>query len=67
VAARQEVMAEILRLSRQGMAVLFISAELEELTGLCDRIAVMRDRYKVGELPAGCDARHVLELIAGGS
>ena len=67
VAARQEIMAEILRLSRQGMAVLFISAELEELTGLCDRIAVMRDRYKVGELPAGCDARQVLELIAGGS
>jgi len=65
VAARQEIMAEILRLARQGMAVLFISAELEELTRLCDRIAVLRDRRKVGELPAGCDSRELMEMIAG--
>ena len=65
IAARQEIMAEILRLAREGMAVLFISAELEELTRLCDRIAVLRDRRKVGELPAGSDGRQVLELIAG--
>ncbi len=65
IAARQEIMAEILRLARQGMAVLFISAELEELTRLCDRIVVLRDRRKVGELPAGSDGRQLLELIAG--
>ena len=45
--------------------MLFISAELEELTRLCDRIVVLRDRRKVGELPAGCEERQVLELIAG--
>ena len=65
IAARQEIMQEILRLARQGMAVLFISAELEELTRLSDRIVVLRDRRKAGELPAGSDARQVLELIAG--
>ena len=65
IAARQDIMAEILRLAREGMAVLFISAELEELTRLCDRIAVLRDRCKVGELPAGSQGRQVLELIAG--
>ena len=65
IAARQEIMAEILRLARQGMAVLFISAELEELTQLCGRIAVLRDRRKVGELPAGSDSRQVLDMIAG--
>ncbi len=65
IAARQEIMAEILRLARQGMAVLFISAELEELTRLCGRIAVLRDRRKVGELPAGCESRQVLEMISG--
>jgi galactofuranose transport system ATP-binding protein len=67
IAARQEIMQEILRLARQGMAVLFISAELEELTRLSDRIVVLRDRRKAGELPAGSDGRQVLELIAGES
>jgi simple sugar transport system ATP-binding protein len=65
VAARQEIMAEILRLADEGMAVLFISTELEELTRLCDRIVVLRDRCKAGELPADCETRQVLELIAG--
>jgi galactofuranose transport system ATP-binding protein len=65
VAARQEIMAEILRLAEQGMAVLFISTELEELTRLCDRIVVLRDRHKAGELPGDCEQRQVLELIAG--
>jgi len=65
VGARQEIMTQILGLARRGMAVLFISAELEELTRLCDRIAVLRDRRKVGELPGGSEARQVLELIAG--
>jgi len=65
VAARQEIMAEMLRLARQGMAVLFISAELEELTRLCDRVAVLRDRRKVGELPAYCETSQLMEMIAG--
>ena len=65
IAARQEIMAEILRLARQGMAVLFICTELEELTRLCGRIAILRDRHKVGELPAGSEGWQVLELIAG--
>lgn len=65
VAARQEIMAQILRFARQGMAVLFISAELDELCRLCDRIAVLRDRRKVGELPAGSESREVMQMIAG--
>jgi simple sugar transport system ATP-binding protein len=65
IAARQEIMAQILRLARDGMAVLFISAELEELIRLCDRIAVLRDRRKVGELPAGSEAGQVMQMIAG--
>ncbi|MBB6063878.1 simple sugar transport system ATP-binding protein [Pseudoxanthomonas broegbernensis] len=65
VAAKQEIMAEVVRLARRGMAVLFISAEIEELTRLSDRIAVMRERRKAGELPGGGDGRQVLELIAG--
>jgi simple sugar transport system ATP-binding protein len=67
VAARQEIMTQILRLADEGMAVLFISTELEELTRLCDRIVVLRERRKAGELPADCGQQQVLEMIAGGS
>ena len=65
IAARQEIMEQILQLARQGMAVLFISAELEELARLSDRIVVLRDRRKVGELPAGSEGRQVMDMIAG--
>lgn len=65
IAAKQEIMAEILRLARAGMAVLFVSAETEELLRVSDRIAVMRDRRKAGELPGGCGEDAVFELIAG--
>jgi len=37
----------------KGMAVLFISSEMEEVVRVSDRIVVLRDRAKVGELPAG--------------
>lgn len=65
IAAKQDIMAEVVRLARAGMAVLFISAEIEELTRLGDRIAVMRDRHKAGELPGGCNGAQVMDLIAG--
>ena len=64
VAAKQEIMGQILRLARKGMAVLFISAEMDELVRISDRIAVMRDRRKVGELPGGCGEAAVYDLIA---
>ena len=65
VAAKQEIMAEVVRLAREGMAVLFISAEIEELTRLSDRITVLRDRRRAGELPGGSDDAQVLDMIAG--
>ncbi len=64
VAAKQEIMDEILSLARSGMAVLFISAEIEEVVRVADRIAVMRDRAKAGELPRGADENAVYGLIA---
>jgi len=64
VAAKQEVMDEILRLAGEGMAVLFISSEIDEVVRVAHRIAVLRDRRKVGELPAGCREQDVYHLIA---
>ncbi len=65
IAAKQEIMNEILSLARQGMAVLFISSEMEEVVRLSDRIVVLRDRAKVGELPAGTSDAEVYAMIAG--
>ncbi len=64
VAAKQEIMDEILRLAQGGMAVLFISSEMSEVLRVSHRIAVLRDRRKVGELPAGSSEAAVYELIA---
>ncbi|MCW0412819.1 sugar ABC transporter ATP-binding protein [Xanthomonas sacchari] len=65
IAAKQEIMTRILALAREGMAVLFISAEVAELARIADRIAVLRERRLVGELPGGCGERAIFELIAG--
>jgi simple sugar transport system ATP-binding protein len=64
VAARQELMNEIGALANAGTAVLFISAEIEEVVRVCDRILVLRDRAKAGELPRGAHEDAVYALIA---
>jgi monosaccharide-transporting ATPase len=64
VAAKQELMREVLELARGGTAVLFISAEIEEVVRVSDRIVVLRDRSKAGELPRGSDEDSVYAMIA---
>jgi simple sugar transport system ATP-binding protein len=67
VAAKQEIMNEILALARGGLAVLFISSEMDEVVRVSDRIVVMRDRSKVGELPGNSSEQAVYHLIAAGA
>jgi monosaccharide-transporting ATPase len=67
VAAKQEIMDEILALAEGGMAVVFISSEMGEVVRVSHRIAVLRDRRKVGELPAGSSEQEVYHLIAAES
>jgi galactofuranose transport system ATP-binding protein len=64
VAAKHDIMARIAELAREGMAVLFISSEMAEVVRVSDRIAVLRDRRKVGELPGGSSEHAVYQLIA---
>jgi simple sugar transport system ATP-binding protein len=64
VAAKQEIMNEILALARDGLAVLFISSEMDEVVRVADRIVVLRDRRKVGELPGDSSEQAVYHLIA---
>jgi galactofuranose transport system ATP-binding protein len=67
VAAKQEIMNEILALARGGLAVLFISSEMDEVVRVADRIVVLRDRRKVGELPGNSSEQAVYHLIAAGT
>jgi galactofuranose transport system ATP-binding protein len=64
VAAKQELMDEIRELANGGTAVLFISAEIEEVVRVSDRILVLRDRARAGELPRGAGEDAVFALIA---
>lgn len=65
VAAKQEIMDEIARLARGGMAVMFISSEMAEVVRLSDRIVVMRNRAKAAELPGGSSEQAIYDIIAG--
>ncbi|PTL85737.1 sugar ABC transporter ATP-binding protein [Vitiosangium sp. GDMCC 1.1324] len=64
VGAKTEIERLIHELSQRGLAVLFISAALEEVLRLSHRIAVFRDRKKVGEL-SSATLPEVMKLIAG--
>ena len=57
-------MDQILALARAGMAVLFISSEMAEVVRVSDRIVVLRDRRKVGELPGDSSEEAVYHMIA---
>jgi simple sugar transport system ATP-binding protein len=65
VGARAEIEKLIQTLRAKGMAVLFISSDLEEIVRVCQRVAVLRDRKKIGELRAA-DVRpeKIMSLIA---
>jgi simple sugar transport system ATP-binding protein len=53
--------------AQQGTAVVFISAELDEVVRLSDRVLVLRDRRPVAELAGeDVDMDRVMELIATG-
>jgi galactofuranose transport system ATP-binding protein len=67
VGAKAEIENLIVSLSRKGMAVLFISSELEEVINCCDRVAVLRDRNKVTELAGDAiEESNIMRVIAHG-
>jgi len=68
VGAKAEIQKLVSSLADEGMAVVFISAELEEVLRLSHRIAVMRDRRKVADLPnEDVTVGEIMGLIASGA
>jgi ribose transport system ATP-binding protein len=66
VGAKQEIYRLLVRLADSGMALLVISSELEELTGLCDRIHVMRRGELVAHVERGrFDSEAILRAAFG--
>jgi ribose transport system ATP-binding protein len=53
VGAKAEIYGLIQQLVEKGMAVLFISSELPEIVGVCDRVLVMREGEITGEVGGG--------------
>jgi len=51
VGAKAQIQKLVAQLADEGMSVLFVSAELEEVLRLSHRVTVLRDRQVVAELP----------------
>ena len=50
VGAKVEIYRIIRQLARHGLAIIMISSELPEIVGLCDRVVVLCEGRKTGEL-----------------
>ena len=57
----------MLEMCNDGVSVIFISSELDEIIRCSNRIIVMRDGKKVGEVNGeGCTQQTILSIIAEG-
>jgi ribose transport system ATP-binding protein len=67
VGARSEIYALVRRLAEQGVAVVVVSSEIEEVLGLSDRVLVVGDGAVLHESPADrLDEHQVLDIIMRG-
>jgi monosaccharide-transporting ATPase len=67
VGAKAQIQKLVADLATDGMGVLFISAELDEVTRISDRIAVMRDGHNIAQIDGGCPVSELTRFIASGS
>jgi simple sugar transport system ATP-binding protein len=65
VGAKADIQRKVAELSSQGLSVIFISSELEEVLRLAQRVVVMRDRRQVGVLDsADVDVTGLIDYMA---
>lgn len=66
VGAKAEIERLVANLCDQGVAILFISSELEEVARDSHRVVVLKDRMKIGELTGDrISTQAIMEVIAG--
>ena len=68
VGAKSEIYALVDELARQGLAVLMISSDLEEILGMSDRVLVLHQNRLAGELTRQqLSEEAVMHLATGGN
>ncbi|MEU8223903.1 sugar ABC transporter ATP-binding protein [Kribbella sp. NPDC048915] len=68
VGARSEIYGLIRQLASNGVAIVLVSSEVEEVLGLSDRVVVLREGRAVHTGPAqAIDEHQVLDLVMEGS
>ena len=67
VGAKAEIQAAVVALSDGGVAVVYISSEIDEVVRLSDRVVILKDRRKIDEIEVGPDTTTatVVDIIAG--
>jgi galactofuranose transport system ATP-binding protein len=66
VGAKAQIQKLVADLAVDGMGVVFISAELDEVARISDRIAVLRDGHCVAQVGSDRTVKQLTALIAGG-
>jgi simple sugar transport system ATP-binding protein len=67
VGAKAQIQKLVADLAADGMAVVFISAELEEVARISDQIVVLRDGHCIEQVGTDCTVAELTALIAGGT
>ena len=66
VGAKQEIYLLMEKLAQQGVAILFVSSELEEIIGMSDRVIVMHEGRLSGALERDeLDEQSIMQLATG--
>ena len=66
VGAKAEIYRLMVELAKAGKTIIMISSEMPEILGMCDRIMVMHEGDKVGELVRGrATQENILHLATG--
>jgi monosaccharide-transporting ATPase len=65
IGAKADIQRKVAELSTQGLSVIFISSELEEVLRLAQRVVVMRDRRQLGVIDShGVDVPGLIDYMA---
>jgi ABC-type sugar transport system ATPase subunit len=67
VGAKRAIYELLVNLAAQGMAIILVSSEVEEVLGLAHRVAVMRNGGIVGELSGPDITKEAVMRVAFGS
>ncbi len=67
VGTKTEIQKIVIDLAQKGMAIIFVSSELDEMLRCCTRMTILRDKKKIGELRGGqIEKNAIMKMIAGG-